>query len=87
MTPDSHPLIGVTPVQDFYLLTGFSGHGFMHSPVFGKLMAELVAEGEAHTVEVSFLVLSRFADLHLVYEYNVIWKPIINHFLHLTSES
>ena len=39
VTPDSHPIIGSTLVEDFYLLTSFSGHGFMQGPICGKLMA------------------------------------------------
>ena len=29
MTPDAHPVIDATPLEGFYLLTGFSGYGFM----------------------------------------------------------
>ncbi len=46
MTPDRHPIIGPTPgVEGFYLATGFSGHGFQHAPVVGKLLAEMVVRG------------------------------------------
>ena len=72
VTPDAHPIFGRTPVEGFYLLGGFSGHGFMHGPVSGVLMAEIVLEGEAKTVDVSMLDLARFEEGRLVREYNVI---------------
>ena len=62
MTPDRHPIIGPAPgVEGFYLANGFSGHGFQHAPVVGKLLTEMVVEGRAHTVDVSSLGLGRFA--------------------------
>ena len=39
VTPDAHPIFGGSPVEGFTICTGFSGHGFMHGPVAGKLMA------------------------------------------------
>jgi sarcosine oxidase subunit beta len=71
-TPDAHPIIGATPVGGFYLLTGFSGHGFMHGPVCGRLMAELLTEGQARTVDIGPLRLSRFAEGRAIREYNVV---------------
>ena len=47
MTPDRHPIIGASPVEGLLLANGFSGHGFQHAPVIGKLLAELVMEGVA----------------------------------------
>jgi sarcosine oxidase, subunit beta len=62
MTPDRHPVIGEAPgVSGFYLANGFSGHGFQHAPVVGKLLAEMIVEGQAETVDVSSLGLERFA--------------------------
>jgi sarcosine oxidase subunit beta len=72
VTPDAHPLLGPTPLAGFYLVTGFSGHGFMHGPICGKLMAEFVLDGNAHTVDVSMLGLSRFAEGKGIREYNVV---------------
>ena len=45
MTPDRHPIIGESPVGGLFLANGFSGHGFQHAPVVGKLMAELIVDG------------------------------------------
>jgi glycine/D-amino acid oxidase-like deaminating enzyme len=42
-TPDSVPVIGpVNAVPGFFLMSGFSGHGFGIGPGAGRLMAELV---------------------------------------------
>jgi sarcosine oxidase subunit beta len=60
MTPDRHPIIGATPVDGFLVAAGFSGHGFQHAPVVGKLLAELVVDGAAHTVAIEELGLERF---------------------------
>jgi sarcosine oxidase subunit beta len=73
MTPDRHPIIGEAPgVAGFYLANGFSGHGFQHAPVVGKLLAELIVEGAATTVDISSLGLDRFERGHLVREGHVV---------------
>jgi len=73
MTPDRHPIIG--PAGDpagLYLACGFSGHGFQHAPIVGKLLAEMILEGEARSVDVSGLSLERFARGDLVREGHVV---------------
>jgi sarcosine oxidase subunit beta len=72
VTPDSHPIYGATPVEGFLLCAGFSGHGFMHGPVSGKLMSELILDGSFSTVDVSALDLARFEQGRLIKEYNVV---------------
>jgi sarcosine oxidase, subunit beta len=73
MTPDRHPIIGEAPgVAGFYLANGFSGHGFQHAPVVGKLLAELIVGGAATTVDISSLGLDRFERGHLVREGHVV---------------
>ncbi|MFW5942651.1 MAG: NAD(P)/FAD-dependent oxidoreductase [Chloroflexota bacterium] len=73
VTPDAHPIIGPVPALDgYYVVTGFSGHGFMHGPVAGLLMAEFILDGEATTLDVSMLDYERFEEGRLVEEYNVI---------------
>ncbi len=72
VTPDAHPIFGATPVDGFYVVAGFSGHGFMHGPVSGKLMAEIILDGAASTVDVSMLDLARFTENRPIVEYNVI---------------
>jgi sarcosine oxidase subunit beta len=72
ITPDAHPIFGKTPLEGLYLISGFSGHGFMHGPIGGKLMAEIILDGKAHTVDVSQLDLARFSENRLIHEYNVV---------------
>ncbi len=71
-TPDAHPIYGKTPLEGFYVVTGFSGHGFMHGPVSGLLMSEMILDGQARTVDVSPLDLARFEEGRLIREYNVV---------------
>ena len=59
-TPDAVPVIG--PVQSmpgFYLMSGFSGHGFGIGPGAGRLMAELVT-GAAPVVDPTPFRFERF---------------------------
>jgi sarcosine oxidase subunit beta len=72
VTPDAHPIFGGSPVKGFNICAGFSGHGFMHGPIAGKLMAEYILDGRFSTVDVSVLDLARFEDGRLIREYNVV---------------
>jgi sarcosine oxidase subunit beta len=73
MTPDAHPLIGrLAPLTNAYVVAGFSGHGFMHGPIAGRLLTEVILDGRAHTLEIAELDPSRFATGRLPREYNVI---------------
>jgi len=69
MTPDHHPVIGPAPgVAGLYLANGFSGHGVMHSPATGRIVADLITEGRTALVEVGELGLERFAAGRLMRE-------------------
>jgi sarcosine oxidase subunit beta len=46
MTPDFSPVMGLTPVENYYLDAGWGTWGFKATPVCGKRMAELVATGK-----------------------------------------
>ncbi|MFC6940298.1 NAD(P)/FAD-dependent oxidoreductase [Salinirubellus sp. GCM10025818] len=59
VTPDHHPIIEESR-PGLVVATGFSGHGFMQSPATGQVVAELVLDGEARTVDVSALRADRF---------------------------
>lgn len=72
MTPDRHPILGESPVPGLWLANGFSGHGFQHAPVVGKLLAEMIVDGGAHTVDVTSLALERFERGNLVTEAHVV---------------
>ena len=46
-TPDGLPLLGeVSTLPGFYMAAGHEGDGIAMSPITGKLMAELIAEGK-----------------------------------------
>jgi sarcosine oxidase subunit beta len=72
VTPDAHPIYGSTPVKGFLVVTGFSGHGFMHGPISGKLMSEYILDGKYESLDVSILDLARFEENRLIKEYNVV---------------
>lgn len=62
VSPDGDPILGEPPgVPGFYLACGFGGHGFMMSPVMGKLYAEWLTGGPRHPV-FDQSRLGRFAD-------------------------
>ena len=60
-TPDAVPVIGpVQAVPGFYLMSGFSGHGFGIGPGAGRLMSELIM-GESPVVDPAAFRFERFA--------------------------
>ena len=69
MTPDHHPVMGPAPdLPGFFLANGFSGHGVMHSPATGRIMADLILHGRCDLVDTSLLGLDRFASGRLLHE-------------------
>lgn len=72
MTPDRHPIVGPTPVDGLWIAAGFSGHGFQHGPIVGKLLAELLVGGAANSVDITSLALDRFTSGDLVREGHVV---------------
>ena len=58
MTPDKHSLLGQR--NGIYYATGASGHGVMHSPALGHLLAELIVGGKT-SIDVSALDPNRFS--------------------------
>ncbi len=75
ITPDWHPILDKLPgIEGVYCAVGFSGHGFKMSPIVGQLMAELIVDGAAKTLDISPLRLRRFEENDLVktpYAYGV----------------
>ena len=73
VSPDAHPILGRIPqVKGLYCVGGFSGHGFMHGPICGLLLAEEVLDGGAHTLDISSLYIDRFEQGQTLTEYNVV---------------
>jgi sarcosine oxidase subunit beta len=71
-TPDHNAILGeAEAVRGFWMANGFSGHGFMHSPAVGMVIADLIT-GRTPRVDVSALALARFESSALIAEANVI---------------
>jgi sarcosine oxidase subunit beta len=68
MTPDHHPVLGASPVSGLFFATGFSGHGVMHSPATGKIMADLILQGSTDLIDAKLLDYARFAEGRLIEE-------------------
>lgn len=73
VTPDEQAILGRLPgVEGVIMAAGFSGHGFMHGPIVGKLMTEEILEGRAHSINIDDLRYERFALGKDVSEYNIV---------------
>lgn len=59
MTPDFSPVMGPTPVRDYFIDAGWGTWGFKATPVCGKHMAECLATGTAPDLIAPF-ALDRF---------------------------
>lgn len=69
VTPDDQPILGRLPqVDNLYACTGFSGHGLMHGPAAGLLVAEEILDGAAHTIDIESVRWRTFGEG----EYNVV---------------
>jgi sarcosine oxidase subunit beta len=68
ISPDNHPIMGESEVSGFYLACGFSGHGFMHGPVAGKLMAELILNNQTTGIDIAPLSPQRFREGQVIQE-------------------
>jgi sarcosine oxidase, subunit beta len=73
VTPDDQPILGRLPqVDGLYSCAGFSGHGLMHGPAAGLVLAEEILDGRAHSVDIDPLRYARFAAGVSAGEYNVV---------------
>jgi glycine/D-amino acid oxidase-like deaminating enzyme len=54
---DGNPIIGNWRggLDNFYIITGFSGHGMMHAPAGGRAIAELIVHGSFKTLDLTRL--------------------------------
>jgi sarcosine oxidase subunit beta len=61
VSPDARPIIGTVDGEDgYYHACGFSGHGFMLSPMVAKLLTELITTGTT-SIPIDGLNLRRFS--------------------------
>jgi len=73
VSPDALAILGKVPqLEGFHCINGFSGHGFMHGPICGLLLAEEILEGRAHTVDIEPLRIDRFVQKGTATEYAVV---------------
>jgi len=73
VTPDHMPILGRHPDLPSYVdASGFSGHGIMHAPATGMLIAEEILDGRAHTIDIDELRITRFQNRELLNELNVV---------------
>jgi sarcosine oxidase subunit beta len=63
MSPDKTLILGVDPAcPNLVLANGSSGHGVMHAPAVGQLVAELIVDGRAGALDIHPFRPTRFAE-------------------------
>jgi sarcosine oxidase subunit beta len=68
MSPDHRPIVGgVEGIDGYYHACGFSGHGFMLSPIVSQLLAELITTGST-SLPIGGLNLDRFKSGDLTHD-------------------
>jgi sarcosine oxidase subunit beta len=73
ITPDHNPILGAHPaLRGYYDASGFSGHGIMHAPATGLLLAEEILDGRAHTISIDELRIGRFDGGRRAFEQNIV---------------
>ena len=68
IAPDASPIIGLTPVDNLFINTGWGTGGFKATPASGWTMAHTIATGEPHKLNAPFS-LDRFVTGHLIDEH------------------
>jgi len=72
VTPDANPILGeALQLPGFFLATGFSGHGFMHGPIVGELITDLILRRPPQ-IDISSFSLVRFSQSKRRSEANVV---------------
>jgi len=72
VTPDAKPIIDYSEVINNVIhATGFSGHGFMVSPMVGKIVAEMLL-GKSPSIDIEPYSIRRFREGRIVRETGVV---------------
>jgi sarcosine oxidase subunit beta len=61
LTPDDYPILGPVPgTSGFINACGWGGHGVMHAPIGGQLVAEWIVDGQSSTMDGTPFLFDRF---------------------------
>jgi sarcosine oxidase subunit beta len=61
ITPDDEPILGPVPhLRGFFNDCGWGGHGIMHAPAGGLILAEWIVDGQPTTLDASRFTAERF---------------------------
>ncbi|MFB0534751.1 MAG: NAD(P)/FAD-dependent oxidoreductase [Anaerolineae bacterium] len=61
ITPDDDPILGeASHLRDFFNDCGWGGHGIMHAPAAGIVLAEWIVDGKASSVDIGRFRAERF---------------------------
>jgi sarcosine oxidase subunit beta len=73
VTPDHNPILGRMPrVEGWVNACGFSGHGVQQAAMVGRLMAEEIVDGRAHSLNIDSLRYERFSQVSALVEKNIV---------------
>ena len=72
VTPDARPILGEDPnLKGFIHCHGFSGHGFMLSPMVSTMIADYISESKSNDV-LEKLHIDRYKNSNIEMEHNVV---------------
>ncbi len=72
VTPDHSPILGRMPDVDTWVnAAGFSGHGVQQAPAIGKVIAEEIVDGRAHSIAIDPLRIERFTHAPKAREHHI----------------
>jgi sarcosine oxidase subunit beta len=72
VTPDARPILGeVEELKGFLQCNGFSGHGFMLSPMVTKILTDYICEGKISDI-LKRLNVNRFKGKKIIHETSVV---------------
>ncbi len=71
VTPDARPIIGKSKIKGFIQCSGFSGHGFMLSPMVSKVLTDYISDGKTSEI-LENLNINRFKGKKIDHEMSVV---------------
>ena len=73
ITPDAMPIIGpASELEGFFMIAGFSGHGFQHSPAAGRILADMIVGNRPLDIDPTPFTFDRFKGSAPERESNVV---------------